>query len=328
MSELRQDPVTLDWVIVAPERASRPRGRAGRDTACPFCPGNEHMTPPPVASIDGADGRWLVRSVPNKFAALVPDASLEADASGWRRVGGFGHHEVIVETPGHESGPERMPVGELRLVLEMYLRRYRALATADTRLRQIVIFRNRGRRAGTSLEHPHSQIIAVPTVAPETRRRVAEEIEHFDATGRCGACHVLGRELELGQRTVLETDAFVTVAPFAPRGDDQLQIVPRRHVPTFAETTPPELDDLAAHLSRVLRALRAARDDPDYNLIVHTPPLDLVHRGANHWLIEILPRLSTPAGFELGSRIPVTLRTPEDTAAALRRRLRDPAARP
>jgi UDPglucose--hexose-1-phosphate uridylyltransferase len=120
---------------------------------------------------------------------------------------------------------------------------------------------------------------------------------------------------------VLESGRFLTLAPFAPRGDFHLQVVPNRHVPTFAEAEPAELDDLAPHLARVLAALHRELDDPDYNLIIQTPPLDLVHRSASHWFIEILPRLTTPAGFELGARIAINAVTPERAASALRARL-------
>jgi UDPglucose--hexose-1-phosphate uridylyltransferase len=321
MSELRQDPITHDWVIVAPERAARPHDAEGGVAGCPFCPGNESLSPPPVDRIDGPDGRWQVRAVPNKFAALTADAPAGRSGDGWRRLGGFGRHEVIVETPDHVVAPGTLPADQLRRVLEMYARRYRALAAADPRLRQIVVFRNHGPRAGTSLRHPHSQVVATPAVAPETRRRIADEIAFLDATGACGICHVLAQERTDGQRIVLESSAFVTLAPFAPRGDFHLQIAPRRHVPTFAEAAPAELDDLARHLARVLGALHGELDDPDYNLIIETPPLDLVHRSASHWFIEILPRLTTPAGFELGARIAINSVTPERAASALRARL-------
>jgi UDPglucose--hexose-1-phosphate uridylyltransferase len=325
MSELRQDPVTHDWVILSPERAQRPHDAPGAAAPCPFCAGNEHLTPESVDRIDAPDGRWLVRAIANRYPVLGGAGAQTAGEempNGWRRMPGLGRHEVIVETPEHAAPPGVMPVAQARRVLEMYLRRYRALVTEGGRLRQIVLFRNHGARAGTSLAHPHSQIVATPAVSPETRRRAMDEIAFFDEVGRCGLCTVLGRERAARERVVHESGRFACIAPYAPRNAWQLQIVPLRHTPSFAEATAEELDDLAAHLTLVLAALRRQLGDPDYNLVVATPPLDLVHRSASHWFIEVLPRLTTPAGFELGSGIVVNVQTPEAAAEALRGELR------
>lgn len=324
MSELRQDPITRDWVIVNPERAARPHDTgAAAAGACPFCPGNEAQTPEASDSIAGPDGRWLVRAVPNRFPVLRGAAGVAGEAAApagafWRRMPGYGHHEVIIESPQHDAELGVMPVAQARRVLAMYARRARALAGQDGTLRQIVLFRNHGARAGTSLTHPHSQIVGTPAVAPGTRRRVMDEIAFYDENGRCGLCHTLAREREAGERVVLETAHFATIAPYASRNPYQVQIVPLRHAPSFLEVEDAELDDLAGHLGGVLAALRAHLRDPHYNLVVSTPPLDLVHRAASHWFIKILPRLTTPAGFELGSRIVVNVEPPERAAAALR----------
>jgi len=324
MSALRQDPITRDWVIINPERAQRPKdGDVMRDT-CPFCPGNESLTPSAVDSLDEY-GQWRVRTVPNRFPALHVDAHaesmLERLPEGWRQQDGYGYHEVIIEAREHEATLDKLAVEQLRRVLEMYARRFRALAESDGRVRQVVLFRNQGTRAGTSLTHPHAQIVATPVVAPEMRQRMINEIEFFDTNGICGMCHVLAREREAGVRVVYECKSFVTVAPFASRVPWHLQIVPREHCPSFLEVDSATLDDLAPHLRTVLGALRRRLGDPHYNLVVVTPPLDQVHRHANHWFIEIVPRLTTPAGFELGSRIVVNIQAPEAAAAELRANL-------
>jgi UDPglucose--hexose-1-phosphate uridylyltransferase len=322
MSELRQDPITHDWVIINPGRAARPHDAPGSGAArCPFCPGSEALTPAPNDQLLAPDGSWLVRVIPNRFPVLSPEqaASPVDQPDGiWRKRPGYGYHEVIVESPDHSAALGTMPVAQARRVLEMYARRARALASLDGRLRQIVLFRNYGTRAGTSLAHPHSQIVATPTVSPEMRRRIMDEIAFFDEHGCCGLCRELDLERDSGERIVLESPAFVTIAPYASGNPYQLQIVPRRHCATFREVETGELDDLAAHLTRVLSALRRQLGDPHYNLIVSSPPLDLLHRSAAHWFIEILPRITTPAGFELGSRIVVNVQTPERAATELR----------
>jgi UDPglucose--hexose-1-phosphate uridylyltransferase len=153
------------------------------------------------------------------------------------------------------------------------------------------------------------------------RMRTQEEVAIFDSTGHCGMCHVVGRELGGGERVVHRSTHFVTLAPYASRVPWQIQIVPLRHAPTFAEVKSVELDDLAAHLHAVLAALHVVLGDPHYNLVVMTPPLDQVHRLANHWFIDVQPRITLRAGFELGSRIVVNVQTPEAAAEALRAQL-------
>lgn len=327
MSELRQDPITHDWVIINPDRAARPHDTDTdtTDTHCPFCPGNEALSGDAVDRINDADGRWLVRTVNNKFPALRPDPDSHPHrhrpGSIWRRQAGYGHHEVIIETPDHQATIGTMPVAQARRVIEMYARRFRALTHRNGMLRQIVVFRNHGRRAGTSLRHPHSQIIATPVVSPEIRQRMASDIAFFDRTGRCGQCRVLAQELRADQRVIHCSARFVAIAPYASQVPYQIQIVPRYHRATFGDADAAERDDLADHLSQVLGALHRRLHDPDYNLVIFTPPLDQIHRSANHWFIEILPRLTTPAGFELGSRIVVNLTPPETVAQELRSHL-------
>lgn len=319
MSELRQDPITHDWVIINPARTKRPEDAPSTTAPCPFCPGNEHLTPEPTdAFMDG--NQWSVRAVPNKFPALSSgeQAAEIADPGGWRRVPGYGYHEVIIDSPSHQLPMGALPEAHVRKIVEMYLRRYRALSAADGRIRQVVLFRNHGRRAGTSLIHPHSQVVATPVVAPETRWRLSEEMQFFDATGHCGLCHVLEQEHMARVRIVNTTRHFTTLVPYAARVPYHLQIIPRHHRPTFAEIGPEELDDLSWHLSRSLGAYRTRLQDPAYNMVLVSPPLDQVHKLANHWFIDILPRITTPAGFELGSRIVVNIQIPEQAAAELR----------
>ena len=322
MSELRQDPVTRDWVIINPKRAARPHDHAAPGP-CPLCPGNEALTPEPTDVLAAPGGGWFVRAVPNAFPALEADGAggeaHELTPEGWHRMPGHGRHEVIIETPEHAASLASVSEAQMRLVLEMYVRRFRVLA-ADASIRQVTLFRNQGRRAGTSLAHPHAQIVAAPVVAPGTRWRLAEEQAFFEANGCCGVCHVLERELEGGVRIVHAGESFVTLAPYASRVPYHLQIVPRRHSPAFPEAEAAELDALAGHLRATIGALHGELGDPDYNLVVVTPPLDQVHRHASHWYIDVLPRLTIPAGFELGSRIVVNVQAPEQAAVELRAR--------
>lgn len=333
MSELRQDPITADWVILSPGRASRPKDPLGNEPAsCPFCPGNEASTGTATDRIDGHDGRWQVRAVANRFPLLspsrgpLPDAALRATAGGLL-LEGDGAHEVIVETPDHHAHLGTMPVAQARQALAMYVRRYRALAGRQPAFAQVVLFRNHGERAGTSLAHPHAQIAAVPVVSPVVRHRMACQVDYFDTHRSCGACDLLQRELGQQERVVLQTEGFVSLVPFAAAVPYQLHVVPRRHAPSLADVDDGALDDLALHLTRLLGALRTALDDPHYNLVFLAAPLDLVHQRAAHWIIDIRPRLTTPAGFEFGAGIAVNSVPPEAAAGVLRAKLA-PTGRP
>ena len=229
MSELRQDPTTRNWVIVAPERQVRPhdqaspiREEARSKASCPFCPGLESQTPRELWRLDAPDGSWRVRVVPNKFPALTPDAGRgRQERDGFLAMPGHGHHEVIIESPRHDWDLATAIQPEVRAVLEAYRARYRALREAgDSAL--IVIFRNHGRGSGTSLQHPHSQILAAPVVPLQVRRRLDVARQHFDDLGTCLYAEVLDRELGDGRRVVTVGERVVGDVR-CPPGQDRVR---------------------------------------------------------------------------------------------------------
>jgi UDPglucose--hexose-1-phosphate uridylyltransferase len=310
--------------MISPHRTARPRDTTpdSEHTLCPFCPGNEHLTAAEIDRIDDETRQWLVRTVFNKYPVLGPQQHVEihyqSAAEDRHRVAANGHHEVVIESRQHNHPAGTMPVAQMRRVLEMYVRRYRVLAGEDSSLRQIVIFRNYGRQAGMSLQHPHSQIIATPVVAPAVRRRMAGEIAFFDRTGGCGRCWLLERETGAGDRVVHRSARFITLAPYASKFPYHLQIIPLRHCSSFHDIEAAELDDLAAHLNTVLAALARCAHDPHYNLTINTPPLDQIHASGSHYFIEIIPRIVIISGFELSSYIMINECRPEQAAADMR----------
>lgn len=322
MSEFRQDPATRDWVVIVPERARRPHGSVG--AGCPFCPGAEQETPPTLARIDGEHGEWLVRVIANRFPILAPDADLSAAASGddGHRRPGCGQHEIVIDARVHDATLGTLAPEQIRRLLQIYQERVRTLA-ATPGIREVVVFRNHGKQAGASLRHPHSQIVATPVISPVTRRRIMDEIAYFDDHGACALCRMLEAERAAGVRLLHTSRHFASFIPFASRVSHQLRIVPLRHRPRFDDAEAAELDDLAEHIRRLFAALEAELGDPDNNLVIASPPLDLVHQAANHWFLDVLPRLAVPAGFEIGTGIAVSTCAPEAAAAALRARLDD-----
>jgi UDPglucose--hexose-1-phosphate uridylyltransferase len=319
MTEFRQDPTSRNWVIVAPERSLRPHdGSAANPRRCPFCPGHESLTPPELWRSPAASGGWRVRVVPNKFPLLSPtDRPERRRQQGTLAIGGYGHHEVVIESPGHDWDMATAEVNAVREVLRAYRSRYRALRI-ERDIAVIVTFRNYGPGSGTSLEHPHSQIVAAPVVPPLVRQRFAVARQHFDDFGTCLYVEMLERELADGRRVVVKGDSVVAFQPFAAAAAFETWVMPRVHQASFGDADDHLLDELAGVLRAVLGGLRDALADPPYNLVVHSAPPGEEGSGYFMWHLQIVPRVSTPAGFELGTGVPVNPSQPEETAALLR----------
>ncbi len=331
MSELRQDPTTKEWVILAPERAARPRQSLKKRTAealpdwdetCPFCPGNEDKTPEEVLKIPAAgnDAAWAVRVVPNRFAALSEDADPEKmqDERFNRKMPGFGVHEVFIDSPSHNTPMALMTYPQVEKVLTAYQQRYNVLKK-NRRLQFITIFKNHGRESGTSLAHPHSQLVATPLVTPYYHRRFDVAHDYFADFGRCLYCDMLKGELTNGERIVIETDQFVVFEPFASRASYETWIIPKLHRASFGMLTPEHITEMASVLKDTLYCLYFHLDDPAFNLMIDTSTTYDEEDPYYHWHIRIMPRLSMIAGFEIGSGIYISMGLPEETAKILQK---------
>jgi len=332
MSELRQNRATKNWIIIASERARRPddfrrRDRPAalpvHDPACPFCTGNERMTPPEVMAVrpsgSKADGPgWSLRVVPNKFAALEPVGELtrREERDFFRKMDGVGRHEVIIESPVHNETIGTMFQKKVEQILLAYRERYLRISE-DGHFQHVTIFRNNGEGAGTSLAHPHSQLIATPIVPSQTRQVLEEAMRYYDDRGSCVYCDMVEEEIAARKRIVLESDDFVVFEPFASRKPFETWIVPRRHNASFGNISAAEAKKCAHVLRRVLGILHRHLGDPDYNLMICTAPFKDANESYYHWHVEILPRLTTTAGFELGSGIYINVALPEQTARYL-----------
>lgn len=327
MPEFRQNFVTKEWVIIASERAKRPEDMRKKQPDrppvpsykkdCPFCPGQEDLTPPPSYQIEEG-GQWRLRVVPNKFAALRPEEPTTRDYHGpFLSAGGFGLAEVVIETPHHDRPLDILPVHDVERVLRAFRTRYLAIIS-DPRINLVTIFRNYGPLAGTSLEHPHSQIIATPIVPPHVRDPWRHAQLHFDTFGRCVYCEMVAGELEDGSRILKETDHFVSFIPFAAKTPFEARIFPKRHHAAYTWINERELADLAAVLKDTLLRLRLGLHAPDYNFIIRSAGSGDEDTRHLHWYLVIIPKITTPAGFEIGSGIYINVVPPEDAARYLR----------
>ncbi len=324
--QLRKDPVTGRWVIVNQESPtlefSVPKNVKSSKT-CPFCPGQEAMTPPEILSHARKPGaknasEWQIRVVPNKFPALRIEENNEKSAIGiYDKVGGFGAHEVIIETPDHQLEMADMSLEQLQLILRVYRERCLDLRK-DPRLKYILIFKNYGQDSGASLEHPHSQLIALPVVPSRVLQEIKGAVQYAEFSDRCVFCDMLNQDNSEKTRTVLTEGDFVVVAPFASRFPFETWLMPKTHAASFDAISDEGLQTMAKALKGVLSKLKKVLNDPPYNFMIHTLPLGANQTDSFHWHMEIIPHLTQVSGFELGTGFYVNPTPPELAAQALR----------
>ena len=339
MSELRHDPLSKRWVIIASERSRRPSDfQLPADPPsdarfCPFCPGHEEKTPPEIRALrpDGSAPNtpgWEARVIPNKYPALSIEGEPERRGLGlYDRMRGIGAHEVVIETPEHAVTFSAMDRGHLENVLLLHQERLRDLYR-DARMKYVLVFKNHGAAAGATLDHPHTQIIGTPV----TPRAIAVELEsarqHFHLKERCIFCDLLAQELDSRERLVSLNEHYAVIAPYASRFPFEMTILPRRHGHSFSDEPRSSLTALATTLKDLMKRLESVLRDPPYNFVLHTAPnTETVVRRANywntlpqdwHWHIELLPRLTRVAGFEWGSGFYINPTAPEEAAQFLR----------
>lgn len=331
MPELRKDPVVGRWVIISTERSRRPTNftpvRIEKSSSfCPFCPGHEDKTPPEVYAVRPSGGApntpgWIVRVVPNKFPALQIEGALDRRGEGlYDKMNGIGAHEVVIEGPVHDEDMADMTVEHLVEVLRAYRERMVDLHR-DRRFRYVLLFKNHGPEAGATLEHSHTQLVATPIIPKILQEELEGARHYFELKERCVFCDIIQQETEEhnGRRVVTQNDRFLAIEPFAPRFPFETWILPRRHDASF-QTVEEEAEfvDLAAILKDTLQRLNRALDRPPFNFVVHTAPVVDGDLEYYHWHIEIMPKLTRVAGFEIGSGFYINPTPPEDAAQYLR----------
>lgn len=328
MPELRKDPIIGRWVIISTERGKRPTDFAPVPPAkssnfCPFCIGNETKTPPEVYALREPGTQkdtpgWRVRVVPNKFPALQIEGNLNRQGVGiYDKMNGVGAHEVIIETPDHDKTLSDLDDNRVAEILLTWQQRILDLKK-DSRFKYIVVFKNHGEAAGASLEHSHTQLVAMPIIP----KRVVEEIEggrrYYDFKERCVYCDIVTQEISEDVRVVSANETFLAIEPFAARFPFETWILPRAHQPAFEEIERAEVEHLARILKENLAKINIALSNPPYNFILHTLPLHGNNRSWYHWHLEIMPKLTKVAGFEWGSGFYINPTAPEEAAKYLR----------
>lgn len=329
MAELRRDVINGRWVIIDIDNNrkvlefEKEEHHTKTPVTCPFCYGNEHMTPPEIdahreGKTEANTPGWSTRVVPNKFPALQIEGNLDKKGIGLYDISnGIGAHEVIVENPDHNKEMCDLLDHDVEKVIWAYRDRSIDLK-GDRRFKYILIFKNYGRSAGTSLEHPHSQLIALPMIPKSVKEEIRGAQNYFGYRERCIFCDMLSQEVQDAERLIVENKSFLSFAPFASRFPYEAWIVPKRHECDFSLIESGEAVELARILKEILLRIRKVLDEPSYNFIIHTSPLEDKDREDYHWHIEIMPRLIRTAGFEWGSGFYINPVSPEKAAKDLR----------
>lgn len=311
MNELRRDPITGRWIIVFLDKIPKvsdfkvePNVKNGQDS-CPFCWGKEAMTPPEITAHrkEGAPNTpgWSVRVVPNKFPALMIEGELDKEGVGvFDRMNGVGAHEVILETPDHFKDIADLSYLDAEDVVWAYISRSLDLRR-DKRFKYILIFKNYGKIAGASLEHPHSQLIALPIVPKRVREELEGAAKYYEYRDRCVFCDMIRAEKLEQDRIIYEDDHYLAFCPFVSRFPYEIWILPKVHSSDFTSVQRDCVPCLAKAMRDSLARIKKLLQDPPYNFIIHTSPINGHEREDYHWHIEIMPKLTKVAGFEWGS---------------------------
>ena len=328
MPELRKDPILGRWVIIAQERGKRPTDFLIEEFKvkggfCPLCPGNEKTTPDEVLVYGREWGYpntagWQLRVVPNKYPALIIEGNLDKQGEGlYDRMNGIGAHEVIIESPDHQDRFSHLPPHRMLLTFRAFRDRIRDLAK-DSRFNYVVVFKNFGKAAGASLEHSHSQLVALPILPRQVTSELDGSLNYYRYKDRCIFCDILRQETQQKIRLVCENSQFITVTPFAPRTPFEMWVMPRYHNSSYADQDDASLTALAEIFSETLRRLDACIPNVPYNFVLHTQPLRSGPLEHYHWHFEIVPKLTSMAGFEWGTGFYINPMPPEETCRYLR----------
>lgn len=322
-SQLRQDPVSGDWIIIAPGRAKRYTTKKQKRLKAPIktCPFENPQTSgngEPVLLYKGKKD-WVLQIIPNKNPALISgDVCPKIFKHGpYSIIEGVGRHDVVI-TRDHNKNFQNLSSQEANLVFKAFKERYKIL-TEDNCEAYISIFHNWGPKAGASVYHPHYQIISIPVIPPDIQHSLSGSLAYFKKNKKCVHCEMIKWEKKIKRRIIFENKGAIVFAPFVSREPFELRIFPKKHLPYFEETSEGDLKFVVEALQKALVKINKKLGDPDYNFFIHTAPtLNKENYKHYHWHLEIQPKISISAGFELGTGIEITVADPDEAAKILR----------
>lgn len=336
-SQLRYDLVSKDWVVIATGRAKKPQlfrqvkkeqKRLISPKDCPFCH-IENQLPPTLLfakgkkqnlkkTVEKTDENWTTVVIPNKYPAFLPHPNLDKKTEGdvYQTMNAVGFHEVVI-TRSHTKHIAKFSLEEIKELIDAYQERYLDLMKKKF-VNYISIFHNHGQQAGASMEHPHSQIITTPLIDSDLKKSLTNGRNYFKKFKECIYCKMNKWEMNAKKRIIFENNNFIAVCPFASKAAFQTIISPKKHLSYFERITEKEKIDLALAFKSVFAKLEKGLNNPAYNFYLHTAPCDGKKYPFYHWHWTIIPKTSTWAGFEIGTRIEISTIEPERAAEYLR----------
>lgn len=324
-SEFRQDLVSGDWILIAPTRSRRPdqfKEKRARQRApkkgCPLEFAGENGNGKLIFSWP-TKKNWRLRVITNKYPVIRPRKKkvLTKKKGPMLVMDGVGYHEMVVTKDHDANFPKLNPIDAL-LVFQAFQSRYQEFSK-DKNILYVSLMHNWGPTAGASIYHPHYQIVAIPLIPPDVEHSLEGSRQYFKATKKCVHCTQIGLEKKQKKRIVFENKHAIAFCPFVSREPFELRIFPKGHIPFFEDTDEKALKDAVEALQLSLEKLEAALGDPDYNFFIHTAPIKNRNRYEHyHWHIEVIPRTTISAGFELGTAIEINPLDPNRAAAILR----------
>ena len=311
--EIRWDPTKNYWIIVSPHRKGRP---VHNEPVCPFCPGA-----PEIPKED-----WDVLVLPNRFPSLKQDYENKFynNKDIYKSRTAYGKCEVVIYSPSHTTELEELHLDKIVKVIKVWQLRFSHLSMMED-INYVLIFENRGRVIGTTLDHPHGQIYAFPYIPKEIRTELHSAKEYMKKKKSCIYCDILKSEVEENKRIVAETDHFVAFLPYWAHFPFEVHIYSKRHIQKITQFTSDEITDFA----RILRIIRLKYNKLygfklPFMMIFHQAPTDYENYEYYHFHVEFYPvhrdrdKIKYPAGVEFGAGTFINPSNPEENAKILK----------
>ena len=318
MSQLRKDPIVGRWTIIATERARRPAAFVDPQSTitdqkdCPYCQDS---------AAKGVYESHGVKVINSSSPILDDSRPFERRGQGLYDVcHSYGSHEIVLETPEHIANMADLPPEQIKAVMQTYALRMQA-HRKNPFIEYILAYKNYGIAAGgRNIGHSRSQIMAVPVLPVRVKDKTSGAEKYFDYHERCLFCDMVSQELKNKERVVVENEHFVVITPFASRFPFETMILPKNHHCDFADGIAGHEDSLAAIMKDILLRFKIGLNDPAYNYMIQTSPVQnpSSFKDRYHWHIEVMPRLTRVAGFERGTGFYICPIPPEMSAAFLR----------
>lgn len=329
MNELRQDPISGDWVILAPGRNARPRfleekkkpRKPSPRRDCPFEDLEASGNWPPVFAYPEKhllDNKWKIAVIRNKYPALAENGvcAVPTEHGMYHGMTGVGIHNLVI-TRDHNKNFADLDSATAAKLFEI-IQVCHIMAARDECAKYVSSFFNWGPSSGASIWHPHYQILSLPIVPLHTANSLRGESRYFKEHNRCARCDIMRNEKKEKVRVIEENQGAIAIAPYTSKYPLEVSILPKKHIPSFRETPAPIMRDVAVLLQSVMKRLRKYANDPDLNFFLHDSPLDNRDYHYHHWHIGLIPKISIAAGFELSTWVDINIVDPDQAAAILR----------